>query len=220
MSQFGEINEVAKDPAGLYFSVPPAAEWNTNKDAAYFHYTSADTRQGLEIRDFEFDAIPEGMPIVCDASANLGSFNMDISKHDVIYSASHKNFSCSGICYAIIRKSLITRKNQMKAMPTMCNWVKFQEAPNKIYNVPVLTAVWLGAMVCEWMIEKGGVPYFEVSASEERSDDSTDSFAVSYSSLRSSLSLSHRRISPSGARISCMTALTPQMASTARLSPT
>lgn len=112
--QFGTINEVAKDPAGLYFSVPPSAEWNTDRDGAYFHYTSADTRQGLEIRDFEFDAIPEVMPLVCDASANLGSFNMDIAKHDVIYSASHKNFSCSGICYAIIRKDLITRKNQMK----------------------------------------------------------------------------------------------------------
>ena len=83
------------------------------------------------------------------------------AKHDVIYAASHKNFSASGICYAIIRKDLITTKNQMKGCPTMCNWVKFQEAPNKIYNVPVLFSVWLGAMVCEWMIEKGGIPYFE-----------------------------------------------------------
>ncbi|GMH76777.1 hypothetical protein TrST_g11391 [Triparma strigata] len=163
-SQFGEVNEVAKDPAGLYFSVPPASEWNTDKDAAYFHYTSADTRQGLEIRDFDFEGLPEGMPLCCDASANLGTFPMDIAKHDVIYSASHKNFSASGICYAIIRKDLISRKNQMKAMPTMCNWVKFQEAPNKIYNVPVLTSVWLGAMVCEYMIEKGGIPYYEALA--------------------------------------------------------
>ena len=104
------------------------------------------------------------MPLCCDASANLGTFPMDIAKHDVIYSASHKNFSAFGICYAIIRKDLISRKNQMKAMPTMCNWVKFQEAPNKIYNVPVLTSVWLGAMVCEYMIEKGGIPYYEALA--------------------------------------------------------
>jgi phosphoserine aminotransferase len=54
----------------------------------------------------------------------------------------------------------------MKMIPTMCNWVKFQEAPNKIYNVPVLFSVWLGAMVCEWMIEKGGIPYFEKLAIE------------------------------------------------------
>ena len=63
------------------------------------------------------------------------------------YAASHKNFSCAGICYAIIRRDLITTKNQMKMCPTMCNWVKFQNAPNKIYNVPVLFSVWLGAMV-------------------------------------------------------------------------
>ncbi|GMI15144.1 hypothetical protein TrLO_g12228 [Triparma laevis f. longispina] len=162
--QFGKVNEVAKDPEGTYFSIPPASEWNTDPNAAYFHYTSADTRQGLEIRNFDYDALPEGVPLCCDASANLGSFAMDIAKHDVIYSASHKNFSASGICYAIIRKDLISRKNQMKAMPTMCNWVKFQEAPNKIYNVPVLTSVWLGMLNCEWMIEKGGIPYFEALA--------------------------------------------------------
>lgn len=161
---FGAVNEVAKDPTGLYFSVPPASEWNTDPDGAYFHYTSADTRQGLEIRDFDFSGVPEGQPICCDASANLGSFPMDIAKHDVVYAASHKNFSCAGICYAIIRRDLITTKNQMKMCPTMCNWVKFQNAPNKIYNVPVLFSVWLGAMVCEWMIEQGGIPHFEALA--------------------------------------------------------
>ena len=30
----------------------------------------------------------------------------------------------------------------MKAIPTMCNWSKFQNAPNKIYNVPVLVSIW------------------------------------------------------------------------------
>jgi len=93
----------------------------------------------------------------------------DSSIHVLRYAASHKNFSCAGICYAIIRRDLITRKNQMKMIPTMCNWVKFQEAPNKIYNVPVLFSVWLGAMVCEWMIEKGGIPYFEKLAIERSS---------------------------------------------------
>ena len=159
--QFGKVNEVAKDPKGTYFSIPASRDWNTDPNAAYFHYTSADTRQGLEIRDLDFDVLHKGVPICCDASANLGSFNMDISKHDVVYAASHKNFSASGVCYTIIRKSLINRKNQMSAIPTMCNWVKFQEAPNKIYNVPVLISIWLGMLTCEWMIEKGGIPYFE-----------------------------------------------------------
>jgi len=46
-------------------------------------------------------------------------------------------------------------------MPTMCNWLTFQNAPNKIYNVPVLQSVWLGALNTEWMIERGGVEFFE-----------------------------------------------------------
>merc|ERR1712113_646205 len=158
---FGKVTEVAVDPKGLYFDIPDGSTWEMDKDAAYFHYTSADTRQGLEIRDFDFDAVPAGMPVACDASANLGSFDIDVSKYGVLYAASHKNFSTAGICYSIIRKDLISEATQMKMMPTMCNWVTFQNAPNKIYNVPVLVSVWLGALNTEWMIERGGLPFFE-----------------------------------------------------------
>jgi len=158
---FGKVTEVAVDPKGLYFEIPDGSTWQMDKDGAYFHYTSADTRQGLEIRNFDFNAVPEGMPVCCDASANLGSHPIDVSKYGVLYAASHKNFSTSGICYTIIRKDLITKERQMEAIPTMCNWVTFQNAPNKIYNVPVLQSVWLGALTTEWMIERGGVEFLE-----------------------------------------------------------
>jgi phosphoserine aminotransferase len=36
-----------------------------------------------------------------------------------------------------------------------------RNAPNKIYNVPVLMSVWIGAMNTEWMIERGGVEAFQ-----------------------------------------------------------
>jgi phosphoserine aminotransferase len=158
---FGKVTEVGVDPKGLYFGGPDSSTWKMDEEAAYFHYTSADTRQGLEIRNFDYAAVPEGMPLCCDASANLGSYEIDVSKYGVLYAASHKNFSTSGICYTIIRKDLITERTQQKAMPTMCNWVTFQNAPNKIYNVPVLVSVWLGALNTEWMIERGGIPFFE-----------------------------------------------------------
>eukprot|EP00435_Cladocopium_sp_Y103_P047533 s1227_g14.t1 len=98
---FGEVKEVAVDPKGLYFEIPDSKTWDMDPNGAYFHYTSADTRQGvlvynpikalrvelllsfdpgLEIRDFDFAAIPPGMPVCCDASANLGSAPIDVSK--------------------------------------------------------------------------------------------------------------------------------------------
>lgn len=148
------------DETGLYFELPDGDKWDIPTDSTYVHYTSADTRQGLEFQNFAYDAVPTGTELVCDASANLGSKPVDISKYGVIYAAAHKNFSTSGVCYTVIRKDLIN-EDVHKFTPTMCNWNRFQTAPNKIWNVPVIFSIWLGNMVCEHMLERGGLPYYE-----------------------------------------------------------
>ena len=67
------------------------------------------------------------------------------------------------MCYTIIRKDLIpdSLEDVMPGTPTMCNWNRFQTAPDKIWNVPVIFSVWLGLLTTEWMKAKGGLPYFE-----------------------------------------------------------
>ncbi len=154
------VNETWVDKTGLYFSVPEPEQWSWDADARYVHYTAADTRQGFEWQEFPYEAIPKDQILVCDASANLGSKPVDVSKYGVLYAAAHKNFSTSGCCYTIIRKDLI-QPEVLPGTPTMCNWHKFQSSPNKIYNVPVLFSIWLGKLTTEWMLELGGLPYFE-----------------------------------------------------------
>jgi phosphoserine aminotransferase len=158
--KFTTAYRVNVDEKGLYFDYPDGKDWNIPTDSTYVHYTSADTRQGFEFQDFEYDHIPEGVILCCDASANLGSKPVDISKYGVIYAAAHKNFSTSGACYTVIRKDLIT-EDVHRHTPTMCNWNVFQTAPNKIWNVPVIFSIWLGNLVCEHMLERGGLPYYE-----------------------------------------------------------
>eukprot|EP00037_Helgoeca_nana_P032122 m.412328 g.412328 ORF g.412328 m.412328 type:complete len:437 (+) comp28831_c0_seq1:230-1540(+) len=154
------VHETNNDPDDLYLNMPPGEEWNIDPKGAYIHYTAADTRQGLEFQDFPYHVVPEGMPLVCDASANLGSKPVDVSKYGVLYAAAHKNFSTSGVCYTIIRKDLIT-ENVLPGTPTMCNWNRFQTAPGKIWTVPVVFSVWMGKMMCEWMLEQGGLVALE-----------------------------------------------------------
>jgi phosphoserine aminotransferase len=158
-----KIDQVCVDETGLYFDFPEGKHWNISDDSIYAHYTSADTRQGFEFQDFDYSAIPENVNLVCDASANLGSKEVDISKYGVIYAAAHKNFSTSGVCYTVIRKDLIPKSTEdvHPHAPTMCNWHVFDTAPNKIWNVPVIFSIWLGNLVCEHMIERGGLPYYE-----------------------------------------------------------
>jgi phosphoserine aminotransferase len=154
------IHQSCVDPSGLYFDYPAGKDWNIPADAKYVHYTAADTRQGFEYQDFEYDAIPKGVELVCDASANFGSKPFPIEKYGVVYAAAHKVFSTSGVCYTIIRKDLIT-SDVHPYTPTMCNWNVFQNAPNKIHNVPVIFAIWLGMLTCEHMLQMGGLPYYE-----------------------------------------------------------
>lgn len=159
-NKFTDATQVCVDPNGLYFDHPDGKDWNIPTDSTYVHYTSADTRQGFEFQDFCYDSVPKDVILCCDASANLGSKPVDISKYGVIYAAAHKNFSTSGVCYTVIRKDLIN-DDVHKHTPTMCNWNVFQHAPNKIWNVPVIFSVWLGQLVCEHMLERGGLPYYE-----------------------------------------------------------
>jgi phosphoserine aminotransferase len=154
------VHEVNCDPEDLYFQVPPGNKWNIDPKGAYIHYTAADTRQGFEFQNFPYNAVPKDMPLVCDASANLGSKPVDVSKYGVLYAAAHKNFSTSGVCYTIIRKDLISQ-DVLPGTPTMCNWHRFSTAPNKVWTVPVVFSVWLGQLVMDWMLERGGLPYFE-----------------------------------------------------------
>eukprot|EP01063_Lacrimia_lanifica_P037233 TRINITY_DN758_c0_g1_i1.p2 TRINITY_DN758_c0_g1~~TRINITY_DN758_c0_g1_i1.p2 ORF type:complete len:416 (+),score=243.91 TRINITY_DN758_c0_g1_i1:72-1319(+) len=156
-----KVHEVAHDPTGLYFTVPEPKDWNINKDGVYMHYTSADTRQGFEFIDFPYEVVPEGMLLASDQSADLGSKPVDVSKYDVLYAAAHKNFSTAGFCLAIIRKSVIKDETIMPFTPTMCRWKVFNDAPNKIWNVPVITSIWIGDLTLQWMQERGGIPYFE-----------------------------------------------------------
>jgi len=154
------VHETNLDPKDLYFDVPEGKDWNIDKKGVYMHYTAADTRQGFEFQEFPYDAVPKGMTLVCDASANLGSKPVDVSKYGVLYAAAHKNFSTSGVCYTIIRKDLIN-ENVLPGTPTMCNWHRFQTAPNKVWTVPIIFSVWMGQLVMQWMQERGGLPYFE-----------------------------------------------------------
>eukprot|EP01059_Diplonema_ambulator_P037580 TRINITY_DN9_c0_g1_i1.p1 TRINITY_DN9_c0_g1~~TRINITY_DN9_c0_g1_i1.p1 ORF type:complete len:440 (+),score=176.22 TRINITY_DN9_c0_g1_i1:70-1320(+) len=156
-----KVHRICEDDTGLYFTVPEPKDWKINKNGVYMHYTSADTRQGFEFLDFPYEIVPEGMPLFSDQSADLGSKKVDFSKYGGIYAAAHKNFSTAGFCLAVIRKDLIKDETILPCTPTMCRWKVFNDAPNKIWNVPVIVSVWMAELVLDWMKERGGIDFFE-----------------------------------------------------------
>ena len=159
-SLYCNVHSVNNDPEDLYFTLQEPKTWNFDKNAVYTHFTSADTRQGFQFREFPYHVVPKDQLLICDASADLGSKMVDISKYDVIYAAAHKNFSTAGFCLTIIRKDIIKNETILPYAPTMTRWKVFNDAPNKIWNVPVITSVYMADLMLDYMKERGGLEYF------------------------------------------------------------
>src|SRR2546423_5974499 len=73
----GAVNIIYTDEENGFRHVPDPAQLNFNRDAAYVHYTSNETIEGVEF-SYELDA--GGIPVVCDASSNILSKPFDISR--------------------------------------------------------------------------------------------------------------------------------------------
>ena len=61
-----------------------------------------------------------GAPLVCDASSDIFSRPIDVSKFGLIYAGAQKNLGPSGVTVVIIREDLLARSAD--ALPTMLNY--------------------------------------------------------------------------------------------------
>src|ERR671916_19683 len=98
---------VAADMADSHYTrVPSADELNLDPGAAYVHFTSNETIEGVE---WKHDPEVGAVPLVCDASSNICSRPVDVSKYALIYAGAQKNLGPSGVTVVIIREDLLER---------------------------------------------------------------------------------------------------------------
>lgn len=91
-------------------------------------------------------------------SSNLFSKSIDVSKYGMIFASAQKNFGPAGVTLVIIREDLID--HVQKITPSMCNYNLFAKN-NSLYNTPPCFSIYLCGLYFEYMIEKGGINFFE-----------------------------------------------------------
>jgi phosphoserine aminotransferase len=138
-----------------YKSVPSQESLRFSRDAKYIHYTSNETIEGVE---FKYDLEGEGIPVICDASSNILSKPIDVSKYALIYAGAQKNIGPSGVTLVIIRDDLLEKvpKNQH----SMLDYRKFVDNQS-MPNTPNTWGIYLVDLVCKWLIKQGGVEKIE-----------------------------------------------------------
>jgi phosphoserine aminotransferase len=146
----GSVRIVWDGKADNYSRVPKPGECEIDPNAAYVHFTSNETIQGVQ-----FPAEPEvgDVPLVCDASSDFLSRPIDVRRYGLIYAGAQKNVGPAGVTIVIIRQDMLEQVPD--DLPTMLNYTVHVEH-RSLYNTPPVFAVYVVMLVTRWLLENIG----------------------------------------------------------------
>ncbi|MDO9424189.1 MAG: 3-phosphoserine/phosphohydroxythreonine transaminase [Methylobacter sp.] len=150
-----EVQVSASSEASKFTTIPDAASWAIDSEAAYLHYTSNETIHGVE-----FQSCPDsfGLPLVSDMSSNILSRKIDVSQYGLIYAGTQKNMGPAGVTVVIVRDDLVG--HAPKTVPSVFNYAE-QAKNQSMLNTPATYSWYLVGLVLKWLKEQGGVEAIE-----------------------------------------------------------
>lgn len=140
------------------------------------HVTSNETINGIQIR--ELSKIHNANLIV-DMSSDIGSYKFSFENIDYVYAGAQKNLGIPGVTLCIIDKDFIKENSN----PTYLNLNVLNES-RSLLNTPSTFSIFIFDLVLEWMIEMGGLEYFENKSNNQSSliyeflDSQNDKFTL------------------------------------------
>ncbi len=145
--------------SGDGFSLPDPGCWQIAEDAAYCHYTSNESADGLQ-----FHTAPDtgDIPLIADMSADFLSRPIPIERFGLIYASGQKSLGAAGLTVVIVRDDLLGRA--LSGAPAPLDYTRQAAAKSKINTPPTLAVAVAGHML-RWIIEEGGA---EAMASRSR----------------------------------------------------
>ncbi|XTI71673.1 3-phosphoserine/phosphohydroxythreonine transaminase [Acidithiobacillus sp. AC3] len=150
--RFGEIDVIASNATAADHAVPRQESWQLRPEHRYCHIADNETIDGIE-----FDFVPETgeVPLVSDASSNILSKPLDVSRFGLIYAGAQKNIGPAGLTLVIVREDLLGKAGPQ--VPTMLNYAVHAENAS-MYNTPPTFAIYVAGLVFRWLLQQGGLP--------------------------------------------------------------
>jgi phosphoserine aminotransferase len=119
--------------------------------APYVHVTTNETIQGVEFPDTPI--VPDGSPLVADASSDFLSRPVDLDRVGVLYAGAQKNAAPAGLTVAIVREDLLATIPD--GLPTMLDYRTYVEH-GSLYNTPPVFSIYVLTLVTRWLREEIG----------------------------------------------------------------
>jgi len=99
------------------------------------------------------------------ASRDLSQFDL-WQDFGVIYAGAQKNLGTSGLTFVCIRDDVLNRVKMIKEraklpIPPLMDWSLSSAQKDFFYNTPSLFSIYMSHLMCEHMLEMGGIEYYE-----------------------------------------------------------
>jgi phosphoserine aminotransferase len=120
-------------------------------DAAYAHVTTNETIQGVEFPGTPM--IPDGVPLVADASSDLLSRPLDVAAYGLLYAGAQKNAGPAGVTIVLIRDDQLERIPD--GLPSILDYRTYAEH-GSLYNTPSVFAIYVLLLVTRWLRDDVG----------------------------------------------------------------
>ncbi len=148
--RFGSVHVAGSSEDENFTYIPDALQFSDQP--AYVHFTSNNTIAGTEFASEPTG--PDGVPLVCDASSDILSRPIDVSKYGVLYAGAQKNLGPSGVTLVIIREDLAV--GAAVDIPTMLQY-RIHIDKGSCFNTPPTFAIYVVGRVLAWLEEFGGL---------------------------------------------------------------
>lgn len=150
--RFGAVHVACSSEADQFRHIPSAEETAWSSAPVYAHFTSNNTIYGTQWKTEP--AVPAGVPLVCDASSDIFSRPIDVTKYAMIYAGAQKNLGPSGATIVIIRKDFL--ETGSRDLPTMLQY-RTHAGEQSMFNTPPTFGIYVIGEVAAWIAAEGGL---------------------------------------------------------------
>jgi phosphoserine aminotransferase len=148
----GRTRVAGSSESSAFDRVPAQEELDLDPEAAYLHFTSNNTIYGTQ---WAIDPEPAaGVPLVCDASSDVLSRPIDVSRYGLLYAGAQKNLGPAGVTLVIVRRALLERTPG--GLPALLDY-RLMAENKSLYNTPPTFAIYVVGLVLQWVAGLGGL---------------------------------------------------------------
>ena len=149
---YGNVQVAASSKDAGYGCIPEPGQTRYSKRPAYVHFTSNNTIFGTQWKSEPEP--PASAFLACDASSDVFSRPLDVSRYGLLYAGAQKNLGPSGLVLAILRADLVDRT--VRELPAMQRYATYAES-GSLYNTPPTFAIYVVGLVFKWLLASGGL---------------------------------------------------------------